>query len=116
MSNVGRDRAGHVFNEVADLPVEQQDAFLDQACGGDSALRAEVESLVAADLRAERFRPPRASAPGKPSVGTVIGIFTLVELIGEGGFGHVWRAEQTHPIRREVALKLLRPEVSSPQV
>jgi eukaryotic-like serine/threonine-protein kinase len=98
--------------------------FLDQACGADPELRRGVEQLVRNHFRAGRFleepaaclaptadEPPAAERPG-----TVIGPYKLLELIGEGGMGAVWLAEQTRPIRRCVALKLIKPGMDSRQV
>jgi len=60
------------------------------------------------------FAPPPAS--GKAEAGTVIGRYLLIEQIGEGGFGAVWRAEQQEPVVRDVALKIVRPDRASPEV
>jgi eukaryotic-like serine/threonine-protein kinase len=100
-------------------------AYLDRACGPDAALRAEVEALLRAHDRAGGFLEPPESlrrtvaldepaaptpVPGPdPGAGTVVaGRYTLVGVIGEGGMGTVWRAEQAEPVRREVALKVIR--------
>ncbi|MCX6852893.1 MAG: protein kinase, partial [Verrucomicrobia bacterium] len=53
---------------------------------------------------------------GDEKPGDVLGAFRLIEKLGEGGFGLVWRAEQTHPVRREVALKLLKRGMDSRQI
>src|SRR5262245_41409263 len=107
-------------SEKAD-PAERQ-AFLTEACGGDDGLRQRVERLHAADdyacgvldrgaggdlvpgTRPSSDSPSIAEAPG-----TVIGRYKLKEQIGEGGFGLVFVAEQQEPIRRFVALKLIKP-------
>ena len=61
-------RVGKVFDQAAELPDEERPAFLDQACAGDEALRREVEALLAADQRSERFlrRPPRNTNKASP--------------------------------------------------
>ena len=78
---------------------------------GDSTLR----NLLAADVPTARISPPEAAdASGlteKP--GDFIGRYKLLEKIGEGGFGAVWRAEQSEPIRREVALKVIKAGMDS---
>src|SRR5213076_1962189 len=93
----------------------ERQAFLAAACAGDDALRGRVEQLLAADGHAGgvldrgadgEFGPgptglPAAVAEGP---GTVVGRYKLREQIGEGGFGLVFVADQTEPVRRKVAL------------
>src|SRR5262245_43806907 len=96
--------------------------FLDQACGADSFLRRRVEELLQADRDAGRFLggvdKPGATIdePQSASPGTVIGPYKLLEQIGEGGFGVVFMAEQEQPLRRLVALKVLKPGMDTKQV
>ena len=99
-------------------------AFLEQACAGDSALRASVESLLRAHEEAGRFLDP-VGAPAAPtaghsspleSPGTMIGSYKLLQQIGEGGMGVVYMAEQQQPVRRRVALKIIKPGMDSGQV
>jgi serine/threonine protein kinase len=104
------------------LPDERR-RFLDEACAGDAALRAEVEALLEASARAGSFleRPAEAQVPTieQPIIerpGTVIGPYKLLEQIGEGGFGVVFMAEQQQPVRRKVALKVLKPGMDTRQV
>src|SRR5262245_41615118 len=115
-------RANEVFLAAAEVesPAERR-LFLDQHCGDDAALRAQVESLLAASAKVGSFLNERAvqALPGSRLTadyepiaerpGTVIGPYTLREQIGEGGFGLVFVAEQTHPVRRKVALKVIKP-------
>jgi tetratricopeptide (TPR) repeat protein len=98
-------------------------AFLDRACGDDPALRAEVEALLRAhdqpaDLLNLPDQPVRTvdypSGPERP--GAVIGPYKLLEQIGEGGFGIVFMADQMEPVRRKVALKVLKPGMDTRQV
>jgi serine/threonine protein kinase len=89
-----------------------RDEYLDQACGEDAELRREVESLlVAYDISAD-FLSHDASGGSLEAVtdliGTVIDDYRLVECIGEGGFGEVYRAEQLAPLHRDVALKIIK--------
>jgi serine/threonine protein kinase len=101
-------------------------AFLEEACGGDAALRARMQLLLEADARSrgilERSAPPgNGTGAFEPetsaAVGSIIaGRFKLLEEIGEGGMGTVWVAEQTEPVRRKVALKLIKPGMDSKQV
>jgi serine/threonine protein kinase len=106
-----------------DAPTERS-AYLDRACGGDDALRARVEALLRAHAQAGSFlaAPPVAGtvtleAP-KPleGPGTGIGPYKLLQAIGEGGMGTVYMAEQTHPVRRLVALKLIKAGMDTRQV
>src|SRR5207248_2731885 len=110
---------------------DERQKFLDEACGGDAALRADVESLLEASHRAggfleqpadwgtmSAFTPTtnRAEDALLERPGTVIGSYKLLEQIGEGGFGVVFLADQTHPVRRKVALKVLKPGMDTRQV
>jgi len=98
-------------------PPEQWPAFLDEACAGDVALRDRVERLLRARARLGSFHESPATdpyatvdvQPVREGPGEVIGAYKLLEQIGEGGFGVVFMAEQTQPVRRRVALKVLKP-------
>jgi serine/threonine protein kinase/WD40 repeat protein len=101
---------------------QEQAAFLDRACAGDPDLRKNVESLLSA-YDAGQFLEAPAAAPAATvdepiheGPGTIIGPYKLLEQIGEGGFGIVFMAEQQHPVRRKVALKLLKPGMDTRQV
>jgi tetratricopeptide (TPR) repeat protein len=99
-------------------------AYLDQACAGDEVLRARIERLLKAHEPADSFleRGPAdldATDNFEPSTeppGTVIGPFKLIEPIGEGGMGSVWMAQQTEPVKRLVAVKLIKAGMDSRQV
>ncbi len=109
--------------------------FLDRACEGDAALRARIENLLEAELEAERFFTESGTAlnlaaapltsthgtgtpvslgasllavPGEEPIGTRIGRYKLLQKIGEGGWGVVYMAEQEEPVRRRVALKIIK--------
>src|SRR5688500_10722571 len=92
-------------------------AYLDEACAGDPGLRRRVEKMLAAQAQAGSFLEQPACSPAvtvdeqplREGPGTVIGPYKLLEQIGEGGFGVVFMAEQTQPVRRRVALKLIKP-------
>src|SRR5262249_35593247 len=115
--------------EVADEP--ERAAYIAQACGDDPELRARVEKLVAAHFRAGSFlegpaeaspatgafvppAPARAAAAERP--GMAIGPYKLIQEVGEGGMGTVYLAQQTEPVKRLVALKVLKPGMDSRQV
>jgi WD40 repeat protein/serine/threonine protein kinase len=103
---------------------EQVSAYLDEACGDDTALRRRVELLLAAHAGEDRlldYTTPGAGPTAGPAAvqecaGLVIGPYKLLEQIGEGGFGVVFMAEQTQPVRRKVALKILKPGMDTRQV
>src|SRR4029077_20429413 len=103
---------------------EQWAAFLEQACIGDELLRVEVDKLLRARSVMGSFHEAQRSAllatVDEPDVtersGTVVGPYKLMEQIGEGGFGVVFMPEQQAPIRRKVALKILKPGMDSRQV
>ena len=142
-----------IFMEaLAQETPEQRSAYLEEACGGDRALRQRVEALLASDEQAGSFlgkpvlerlaeklgtpeRPqetqgeaPAAedgSAPSNDEVnrpgpieglGSRIGPYKLLQEIGEGGMGAVYLAEQSQPVRRMVALKIIKPGMDSRQV
>jgi serine/threonine protein kinase/WD40 repeat protein len=103
-------------------PAERR-AYLDAACRGDATLRQGVEALLEVHERAGSFLafPAMGHAttlqqPLSEGPGTVIGPYKLLEQIGEGGFGVVFMAEQQQPVRRKVALKVLKPGMDSRQV
>ena len=101
-----------IFKAAVKLPPDRRAAYLDQACGADARLRAEIESLLHAHDNSGSFLDDVPAAPDPTEnyqpiaerPGTVIGPYKLMEQIGEGGFGLVFVAEQQHHIRRKVAL------------
>ena len=112
-----------ILSEAVEIPSEtDRRAYLDDACGDDATLRSRIDRLVADHFLAGNFleQPPMCLPPFEtatfnpsledPSTGGKIGPYKLLQQIGEGGMGTVWMAEQTEPIRRRVALKLIRVE------
>jgi tetratricopeptide (TPR) repeat protein len=100
-----------------------REAYLQQICGDDAAIGQRVRALLQAFEQSASFLEVPASGlvctVGEPSpvgCGTVIGPYKLLEQIGEGGFGVVFLAEQQQPIRRKVALKVLKPGMDTRQV
>jgi WD40 repeat protein/serine/threonine protein kinase len=96
-------------------------AYLDQACAANPALRASVEALLRANVGATGFLERSAPAatidqPPSEQAGSLIGPYKLLEQIGEGGMGLVYMAEQQQPVRRLVALKLVKPGMDTKQV
>jgi hypothetical protein len=111
-------RVEKIFDAARRLTPETRDAFLEKSCGEDTALRQEVEELLESATDAAQFlETPAARIEGpEPEVGREIGPFTVREVLGEGAFGVVYLAEQTTPVRRRVALKVLKPGMDSKEV
>ena len=113
-----------IFKAAVKLPPDRRAAYLDQACGADAELRAEIESLLHAHDATGGFLedvpagpdPTKDYQPIAEHPGTVIGPYKLMEQIGEGGFGLVFVAEQQQPIRRKVALKIIKPGMDTRDV
>jgi serine/threonine protein kinase len=122
-----------IFLAALRLPNHQaRQKYLDQACGEDIEARRKVEKLLAArergaanplDQAVEKFQPrqtsPEEIANGESidiSTHPMIGPYKLLEQLGEGGMGTVFMAQQTAPIQRKVALKLINPGMDSQQV
>jgi tetratricopeptide (TPR) repeat protein/serine/threonine protein kinase len=113
-----------IFHQALARSPEERAAYLEQACAGDPALRASVEALLRANVGATGFLDQAApdpvatvdEQPTRDGPGAVIGPYKLLEQIGEGGFGVVFMAEQTQPVRRKVALKILKPGMDTRQV
>jgi tetratricopeptide (TPR) repeat protein len=103
---------------------ERRREYVRQACGGDEARMAHVEALLAAaDTPDSLLDRPAGSdpvatidQPTTESPGTVIGPYKLIEPIDEGGMGAVWMAQQTAPVKRLVAVKLIKAGMDSRQV
>src|SRR5260370_26994225 len=94
-----------------------REAYLQQTCGDDAAIGQRVRALLKAYEEGASFLESPAVAPagtidGPPSAerpGTLIGPYKLLQQIGEGGMGTVFMAEQTQPVQRKVALKVIKP-------
>ena len=97
-------------------------AFLDDACGSDEELRRHVDRLLGAHLESGSFLDEGAIAKQTVGLlvtekpGTQIGPYKLLQQIGEGGMGVVFMAEQMHPVRRTVALKIIKPGMDTRQI
>ena len=135
--NPEHDREGALLNAALELAAGERAVFLNRACAGDRALRQRLENLLQAHERAGGFLDEPAFAAeqglsstldengrGSPAVlaavseapGDRIGRYKLLEKIGEGGCGVVYMAEQAEPVRRRVALKVIKLGMDTRQV
>jgi len=114
-----------IFHKALDITdPKKRVTYLDNACKGDKHLLAEVNELLKAHEQAGDFlKSPKPeadvtldSSPLIEGLGTKIGHYELLELIGEGGMGLVYLAEQKEPVRRKVVLKIVKPGMDSKQV
>ncbi len=116
-----------LFELALEQPASQRDAFLNAICGNDKALRARIKDLITAHEQSEgvlaesaptakgTMRVEPADVPDE-TVGQKIGRYKILEKIGEGGCGVVYVAEQTEPVRRRVALKVIKLGMDTKQV
>src|SRR5688572_5406648 len=116
-----------IFQTAAALPLSEREEYLDRACAGHPDVRAAVDRLLIS-IEADAFmhRPSdRTAGPElesefarlKPEeAGDRIGAYKLLQQIGEGGFGVVWMAEQEKPVRRRVALKIIKLGMDTKEV
>jgi len=137
-SGMSKDRAHRIMEECLRLTEgADRERFLDEQCGGDFDLRRRVEKLLAELEKATVAQSSGLAAPDSPAVaeresaaggtlqyfalaightGNTIGPYKLEKMLGEGGFGAVWQASQREPVRRKVALKLLKAGVATDEM
>jgi serine/threonine protein kinase/tetratricopeptide (TPR) repeat protein len=117
--------AEQIFSAAIQVAADaERQALLDQACAGDPALRRRVERLLHANSVADHFleSPPPgidlslSAATTADPLETTIGPYRLIRVIGEGGMGVVYLAEQQEPVQRKVALKIIKPGLDNRQV
>ena len=139
MSNFDPEKLKDLLDGALQLPQRERSAFLKEACGEDAGLQKEVQSLLAALGRADGVAESLTTEAGRPASipesdfahlpseiastpvetvfpGLIIGPYKLLQQIGEGGFGTVFMAEQTHPVRRKVALKIIKLGMDTKQI
>ncbi len=125
--NATAPKARDIFLAAIKLSPAEWELYLEQACGADQDLRHRLVELLKAHREAGSFLAEvpafakTVDSPGDDTLvqeapGRMIGPYKLLEQIGEGGFGTVFMAEQTHPVRRKVALKVLKPGMDTKQV
>src|SRR4029077_4314846 len=106
---------------------EARAAYLQGACGKDLTLRRKVDELLQEHfsndslltlpaLPGERLSPTAPLSPPEEAPAQMLGRYKLLEKIGEGGFGEVWMAEEREPVKRRVALKIIKPGMDSRQI
>jgi serine/threonine protein kinase len=131
------NRAKEIFLTIREVPLPQRDEDLERLCAGDSLVRGMVEGLLAGDRAPLPFesladdivaargmltggtegnREGMRAAAGESQLGSRIGRYRVLEKIGEGGFGVVYMAEQEEPVRRKVALKVIKLGMDTRQV
>jgi len=124
-------RAEDLFYVAADLPVAEREAFFARHCPDDPELRAEIESLLREDdegtkdflespVLADDGRPTAelfsTGLPASEPIPERIGRYRVLERIGEGGMGTVYRAEQSRPVVRQVAIKVVKRGMATERV
>ena len=125
--NPESQREAALFHAAVQLTGKARTSFLENACDGDPALRQRLEALLAADEQTEGALAEPAPAakatmrlefaePPDETIGQKIGHYKILEKIGEGGCGVVYVAEQTEPVRRRVALKVIKLGMDTKQV
>jgi serine/threonine protein kinase/Tol biopolymer transport system component len=113
-------RLKQLLADTLALPVAERAAFVKQSCAGDADLRSELERLIkahesAGDFLEQSVVPPEADLRIE-TCGSFIGRYKLLQEIGEGGFGRVFMAEQTEPVHRKVALKIVKAGMDTREV
>jgi eukaryotic-like serine/threonine-protein kinase len=120
--NPNLKRAREIFvAAVGQMAPDQWEAYVADACSGDEALRDQVRQLLRAHAEAGSFLESPAAAPentdeeppAREGPGFVIGPYKLLQQLGEGGMGTVYMAQQTEPVKRLVALKVIKPGMDS---
>ena len=108
-----------IFKAAKELPSAEREPFLDNKCGDDDELRAEVESLLEQHFTSAQTVLP-SEQPSDPTLdyqrGDMIGTFKILNVLGEGGMGIVYLAEQSKPVKRRVALKVIKAGMDTKQV
>jgi serine/threonine protein kinase/Flp pilus assembly protein TadD len=126
-----RRRVEELYDRLAELDPARRDAMLDELCADDPAVRQEVRQLLgnapahtmqpdddlAAGLRAA-VAPiaAAAGAAGEPAIGASMGLYRILERLGAGGMGAVYKAEQRRPVKRVVALKIIKAGFDTAEV
>jgi serine/threonine protein kinase len=110
-----------ILQTALEIPgLQERVAYLEEACAGDMTMREEVESLITAHFADETFMSSIADPLWREArserEGDKIGRYKLIRQLGEGGFGTVFLAEQSAPVKRHVALKVIKPGMDSKEI
>src|SRR5688572_20614973 len=126
--SASRDREEEIFDAARELAAHERAAYLAKRCGEDADLRQRIEGMLEADAAAGEFfkthDAPSSTAilsdaslsPSMEKAGDRIGRYKLLQQLGEGGCGVVYMAEQEEPVRRRVALKVIKLGMDTKQV
>ena len=116
MDDVLREREQDLFHACLDRPPAQWESYLDDACGDDSELRHRLLRLLAVHSAADKLTLGPLILESIKQQNEAIGPYRLIRILGEGGMGTVYEAEQLEPVRRRVALKLVKPGMHTREV
>jgi len=122
--NPDSEAVQEIFSDTCEFPPEEREVILNDRCGGNVRLRSAVLELLKASDTAGRFMSIPEAAVERVAIDArlavelpaQIGEFKIIRLLGEGGFGSVYLAGQEHPVRREVALKVIKLGMDTAQV
>ena len=111
-----KQRESEVFSQAIRLPEQERTAFIQSACGQDAALAGRILELVASHESPDSFLQPETADYSKSdAVGTTVDKYKLLQELGEGGMGTVYMAEQLRPVKRRVAVKIIKAGMDSKQ-
>ena len=112
----GIEDLARIFSLIAEAPADRRDALLDELCPSDSVKR-QIQSMLEADATADSLLDHSLiPEPVRVDSGETIAGYTLLHELGHGGMGVVFQAEQLEPLRRTVALKVIKPGVDTREV
>ena len=116
-------RTKKILADAVELPLAERSEFVSQACEGDEELASSVHKLLGAHEEVNSFLEEPAGADSglfssfkALEPGSVLGPYTIDSTLGEGGFGIVYQANQSEPVKRSVALKVIKPGMDSHQI